>query len=111
MTAADVSRILKDQIGGRSYLPNSHRIDLDRCLITPILFKIIHRRVKDGKMKDSVERVWLVLDERPGKTDGYKIIFNEDIGEFGLASDGFPIDPFPILCGYYGDFPTTLAGM
>jgi hypothetical protein len=67
--------------------------------------------VRNGKIKDSTEMVWLVLEEDPGKPDGYKIVFNEAIGKFGLISSGFSTDPFPVLCGYYGDFPATLAGM
>jgi hypothetical protein len=111
MNAADVSQVIKDQVGGRESPPNLHGVDLRRCLTTPILINVIHRRVKKGKIQDSTETVWLVLEERPTQKDGYKIIFNEERGMFGLASTGFPNDPFPVLCGYYGDFPTTLASM
>jgi hypothetical protein len=111
MNAADVSRIIKSQVGTNASLPNSHGIDLRRCLTTPTLIKVIHRRVPSGKIEESNETVWLVLEERPAEKDGYKIVFNEQRGLFGLASQGFPNDPFPVLCGYYGDFPTTLAGM
>jgi hypothetical protein len=111
MTSADISQIIRDQIGVRESLPNPHGIDLRRCLTTPTLIKVIHRRVLNGKIKDSIEAVWLVLEERPPQTNGYKIVFNEERGLFGLASSGFPNDRCPVLCGYYGDFPTTLAGM
>jgi hypothetical protein len=111
MNARDVSRIIEDQIGNRECLPNSHHIDLRRCLTTPTLIKVTHRRVLSGRTKDSIETVWLVLEERPTEKDGYKIIYNEERGLFGLASSGFPRDPFPVLCGYYGSFPTTLACM
>ena len=77
----------------------------------PTRIHVIHRSVLKGKIKDSTETVWLVLEERPVERDGYKIIFNEQRGLFGLASSGCPNDPFPVLCGYYGDFPTTLASM
>lgn len=111
MTAADVSRLIKDQVGDNESLPNSHGVDLHRCLTRPILIDVIHRRIIKGKIKDSTETVWLVLEERPVEKDGYKIIFDEKRGTFGLVSTGFPNDPFPVLCGYYGDFPTTLASM
>lgn len=111
MNAVDVSQIIKDQVGTIESLPNSHAIDLRRCLTTPNRIKVTHRRVLNGKSKDSTETVWLVLEERPAEKDGYKIIFNEQTELFGLASQGFPKDPFPVLCGYYGDFPTTLASM
>jgi hypothetical protein len=111
MNAVDVSQIIKDQVGSSESLPTSHGIDLRRCLTKPTLIKITHRRVLRGKIRDSTETVWLVLEERPAEKDGYKIIFNVEQGIFGLASPGFPEDPFPVLCGYYGDFPTTLASM
>ena len=111
MNAAEVSQIIKDQIGGSKSLPNSHGIDLHRCRTPPTLIKVIHRKVIGGKTKDSTETVWLVLESRPGDKDGYKIIFNEQRRSFGLVSTGFPKDPFPVLCGYYGDFPTALACM
>ena len=111
MSAVDVSRIVYDQVGTSECLPNSHGVDLRRCLTTPTLIKVIHRRVLNGEIEDSIETVWLVLEERPSEKDGYKIVFNEQRGLFGLASPGFPKDPFPVLCGYYGDFPTTLASM
>lgn len=111
MNAADVSHIILDQVGNRASLPNSHGVDLCRCLVAPTLVKIIHRRVLGGEIEDSIETVWLVLEERPSEKDGYKIDFNEQRRSFGLASAGFPNDPFPVLYGYYGDFPTTLASM
>jgi hypothetical protein len=111
MNAADVSQIIKNQVGSSESLSNLHGIDLRRSLTTPTLIKVTHRRVLSGKIMDSTETVWLVLEERPSEKDGYKIIFNDQRGLFGLASLGFPNDPFPVICGYYGDFPTTLASM
>jgi hypothetical protein len=111
MNAADVSRIVHDQIGANKTLPNSHGVELNRCLTSPVTIKVIHRKVLKGQIEDSVETVWLVLEERPSEKDGYKIVFNEQRGIFGLASIGFANDPYPVLCGYYGDFPTTLASM
>lgn len=111
MNARDVSLLIKDQIGTGESLPNSHGIDLHRCLTTPTIIKVTHRRVLNGEVQDSTEIVWLVLEERPVEKDGYKIVYNEERGLFGLASQGFMNDPFPGLCGYYGDFVTTLASM
>ena len=103
--------MIEDQLKASESLPNSHGINLRRCLTTPTLIKMTDRKVLNGKVKDSIETVWLVLEERPGEQEGYKIIFNAARGLFGLASQGFPNDQFPVLCGYYGDFPTTLASM
>lgn len=80
-------------------------------MVAPTLIKVIHRRVINGKAKDTVETVWLVLEEQPQEKDGYLIVYNEQRNSFGLASQGFPNDLYPVLCGYYGDFPNTLASM
>jgi hypothetical protein len=111
MESAAVSSLVREQIGGRESLPNSHGIDIRHCLTTPTIIKVIHRKVKNGQIEDSIETVWLVLEEDPVAKGGYKIVFSEDRGLFGLASVGFANNPYPVLCGYYGDFPTTLASM
>jgi hypothetical protein len=111
MNADDVSRLVTKQIAGRSSLPNLHGVDMSRCHLTPRPIQVIDRSVLNGKLKDSQEQVWLVLEERPTEKDGYKIVFSERRGAFGLASPGFATDQHPILCGWYGDFPTTLAAM
>lgn len=111
MNAVDVSELIQAQVNGFKSLPNSHGVDLHRCLETPTLIKVINRRVIKGKILDSIEIDWLVLEEHPIEKDGHKIIFNEERGMFGLAATGFPHDPFPVLSGYFGAFPTTLASM
>ena len=111
MNANDVSKLVIQEIDGRISLPNSHGVDLKPCLVTPILIPVINRSVRQGKREDFIERVWLVLEEKPFEKDGYKIVFNEQRQMFGLASCGFDTDLHPVLCGYYGDFRTTLAGM
>jgi hypothetical protein len=111
MESAAVSSLIREQIGGSESLPNSHGIDIRQCLTTPTLIKVIHSKVKNGQIEESIETVWLVLEEDPVAKDGYKIVFNEERGSFGLASVGFANDSYLILCGYYGDFPTTLASM
>src|SRR5215472_4398786 len=45
------------------------------------------------------------------RTQGYKIVLRNDGSQFGLASNGFPHDKFPILLGWYGDLLTTFLGM
>lgn len=51
---------------------------------------------------------WLVLEETPG--GGYQIVFDEDSGQFGLATFdvGTRRDYFP---GLYGNFLETLDAM
>jgi|HubBroStandDraft_6_1064221.scaffolds.fasta_scaffold1744531_1 hypothetical protein len=111
MNSEDLSVLVLGQIAGRESLPNYHGVDLGRCLVPPRRMQVINRSVRDGMCEDSTETVWLVLEEDPDKGDGYKIVFNEQIGMFGLAIRGFESDAHPVLCGYYGDFPTTLEAM
>ena len=49
-----------------------------------------------------------MLEEYPENKDGYKIVFDEDMKQFGLATPGKCIDLF---IGYYGSFLQTLEGM
>jgi hypothetical protein len=111
MDADDIAQLIRDQIAGRDSLPNSHGVELCRCLVKPTRIQVINRMVRAGRFKDSIEMVWLVLEENPGETDCYKIVFNEQIAMFGLAAGGLASDTYPVLCGYYGDFPTTLLSM
>jgi hypothetical protein len=111
MSPDDVMELVRSQIAGRPSLPNSHGVDLERCLVWPATIQVIDRSVRDGRLEDTVETVWLILEEqRPGK-DGYRIVFNEQRMLFGLASPGFKTDRHLVLCGYYGSFPKTLQCM
>jgi len=110
MTSEQVAEYVKTKIGGQWTESNAHGVDLRKCLVTPRKLKLISRIVKDGQIRDSVVDVWLVLEEVPGG-DGYSIFFDEDDEEFGLATKGFPSDPYPVICGCCGDFWTTLRGM
>src|SRR5579885_858561 len=62
MSPADVAELVRAQIAGRKSLPNSHRVDLDRCLLWPTRIQVINRLVRDGRLEDLVETVWLVLE-------------------------------------------------
>lgn len=64
---------------------------------------MILRLVRNGKIKDSIVDVWIVLRERP-EGDGYTIFYDDARDQFGLASSGPPDDEHPIIFGYYGDF-------
>jgi hypothetical protein len=53
--------------------------------------------------------LWLVLEEDPVNRNGYKIAFDEERGDFGLACPG--IDGHEIFLGWYGSFWTTFEAM
>lgn len=111
MTVNEVSELVRDQIAGQWAVTNAHSLNLRRCLVTPTLVRVIERTVRNGRVQDRVQEMWLVLEERPVERNGYKIVFDEGTGMFGLASEGFAEDPYPVLCGLYGDFLTTFAAM
>jgi hypothetical protein len=111
VTGNEVASIVHAQIGGHCEFRNSHGVDIARCLVPPVEIDIIFRRVRNGRISDEPLRVWLVLEERTGDRDCYRIVFNETLRSFGLVSAGFKTDPHPVLCGWYGDFLTALEAM
>ncbi len=111
MTTNELKQLIENQIAGRWDETNLHGIDLRTTLIQPHKIRIIHRRVLDEKFDDEIIEVWLVLEEDKEKQEGYKIIYNESNGMFGLATDGFPTDQHPVLVGFYVDFWATFKAM
>jgi hypothetical protein len=108
MTSDDVSKRIEAEIGGRWSDSNLHGIDLRQCLVRPTLTKVIHQRVRDGRIHEELVEVWLVLEEKPIERNGYKIVFDEDSLSFGLA---WSSAPHPLLFGLYGDFITTMKAI
>ena len=92
MNGDDVVKLVRDQTAGRDSWPNSHGVELGRCLVKPTLIRVIHRTVGNGELKDSIETVWVVLEENRCGNDGYRIVFSEERAMFGLASVGFESD-------------------
>lgn len=99
MDADDISKLIREQIAEVGSPSNPHGVDLNQCLVTPTPIQVIARSVLNGKTEDTIERVWLVLVERPPENYGYRIVFSEQHAAFGLASPGFPGDKHPVLCG------------
>ena len=110
MNSGDVQTLVVDQIAERWDETNSHGVDLRSALVTPSQATMILRLVRNGKLKDSTVDVWIVLREL-ADGGGYIIFYDDARDEFGLASEGFPDDRKPIICGYYGDFWNTFKGM
>ena len=110
MTHDEVKNLVREQIDGQWDATNAHGVDLRRCLIPPVRVSMkATRPVPNGVAVEEVITVWIVLEECPDTRAGYKIVLEEDAGEFGLAmtcDDG----QFFYL-GRYGDFMTTLDAM
>lgn len=103
MKSEDIKKIIADELSGRKTAPNWHGISLEKCLVEPS-----KQKYEDSFNKNEVVELWLVLEECPENNDGYKIVFDEEMNEFGLATPGKGLDVF---IGYYGSFLETIEGM
>ncbi len=106
MNAAEVRKIVEAEIGGDRSMSNAHGVDLRRCLVQPrkVACRNTFPRLEGGRPIE----LWIVLEETPGRRDGYLIVFDERKRVFGLADwDG----DTPVFIGFYGSFINTLQGM
>ncbi len=106
MTSAGVRARVEAEIGTDWSRSNAHGVDLRRCLVQPRRVTCVNTfpQLNGG---EPLSR-WIVLEESPGGTDGYLIVFDDRCGDYGLAirgSDG------PVFIGYHGSFLDTLRGM
>lgn len=104
MKASEVSKLIEREINGDWSLSNAHGVNLRRCLVIPTI-QIYENSFRDGETLE----LWLVLEETPGDESGYKIVFDEKSGAFGLATKGFRRRD--VFLGFYGTFLDTLEGM
>ena len=106
MDASDIRRLVESEIGGDWSRTNDHRVDLRKCVIKPRLVscKNTFPKLRGGKPLD----LWIVLEEHPGTTDGYLIVFDEENHRFGLADYS---GATPVFLGFHGSFLAALAGM
>ncbi len=104
MDATEISRLIQREIEGGSFISNAHGIDLRRCLVTPT------KGVYEDCSGSGTIELWVVLEEVPEDQSGYKIVFDERTGSFGLATRNFPGRPDGLV-GFYGSFLETLEAM
>jgi hypothetical protein len=109
LTPKDVEKLVKDQMGNDGMLLNHHAIRLQEFLVPPRKLAIIVRTVRNGRVKDQIEDVWLIGQE--ASDEGYRVVMREDRAQFGLASSGFPSDKHLVLVGWYGGLKTTFLAM
>jgi hypothetical protein len=107
MTSAEVRAVVEAEVGGDWSRSNWHGVDLRRSLVEPrkVACRNTFPKLNGGKPLP----LWIVLEETPGKKDGYLIVFDERQRMFGLAvwGDG----DVPVLVGFYGSFLNTLEAM
>jgi hypothetical protein len=86
-------------------------VNLRDSLVPPRRMKFIERFVHKGRVTDTIVDAWLVLEERPKTCDGYKVIYDDRMNSFGLASPGWDTDQYPSVDGFYGDFWSAFKAM
>ena len=101
MTSEEVLRLIENEIAGNWTRSNAHGVDLRRCLLRPP-----RKQVFEDLGGTKIE-LWRVLDENPG--GGYSIVFDEEEGSYGLATED--IRRGWVFIGYYGTFLETLENM
>src|SRR3954469_14082451 len=109
MTAEQVKERVRAQATDHLSRENDHSLTLSQALVEPDRITVIVRTVRDGNISDKVESVWLVA--KGPRPDGYRVVMQADGRRFGLASSGFPNDPYPVLVGWYGDLVNTFMAM
>lgn len=103
ITSEEINIKVLQEINNNWNLENAHGVDLKESLIFP---KIIQCKCDEG---DQLYNYWLVLNEIPDSTEGYKIIYDDESGLFGLAySEKYKI---PFVVGLYGTFIETFKAM
>jgi hypothetical protein len=106
MTPAEVRALVEAEIGGDWSRSKGHGVKLRKCLVEPR--KVACRNTFAMLNGGHALQLWVVLEETPGKTDGYLIVFDEGRCTFGLADwDGGT----PVFLGFHGTFLNALRGM
>jgi hypothetical protein len=101
MTPEEVQAIVETEIAGDWNRSNPHGVDLNRCLIMPVLGQFVG--------PPGLSQLWVVLEEYPDFDSGYKVVFDETSQMFGLACCG--VSGENVLIGLYGSFLNTLDAM
>ena len=99
MQSSEITNLIQAELSSCSGSLKA-RPDLGRCLVAPT------RASFAGKGEGELSDFWLVLEERPETEDGYKIVFDEQTRQFGLATG-----KQKMFIGFYGTFLQTLEAM
>ena len=103
MNEKEVKEIISRQIEAAKRSATLNGIDLDKHLVQPT-----KKRYRDCADLGNTIELWLVFQESP-EGDGFKIVFDEQSGQFGLATSGkYELDT---LIGLHGTFLDTLNAM
>ena len=76
---------------------------IEECLLKPKKAQFFSS-IQDEEPED----LWLVFEEGPNPGEGYKVVYDEALRMFGLATNGINK---PVIVGFYGGFVETLNSM
>ena len=105
MNSEGVAQIVRKEINDDWDHSNHHGVDLRKCLVQPQKMRFYL-----DMSSDKQEEYWLVLEEIPEDGSGYKIVFDENTGMFGLATSDVKTDKNYFI-GLYGNFLETVDAM
>lgn len=108
MNSHEVSALIRAEIEACGALGPSHDLDLDSSLVTPRRASVRNTFPHPNSPNPKYLDLWIVLEENPGSTEGYLIVFEEENRRFGLASAS---GTQPIFLGWHGGFVDALQGM
>ena len=108
MTAKELQTLIAAEIDSNWSLTNLHGCDLKHCLVFPELQDFKNHGSFPIEDRGETISLRLVLEECPDDRSGYKIVYSDELGMFGLAVDDNPMDTF---IGFYGTFLETYRAM
>ena len=80
MNAEHLRARIEREIAGDWARTNAHGCDLKRSLVEPVELPF-----EDPLNSSMTVNLWLVLEEDPITRDGYKIVYDAELEQFGLA--------------------------
>jgi hypothetical protein len=95
MTAAEIQKIVDRELSD----PQEPLSKWTEAEVRERLVKPVKKIYQDSFEKGSTLELWLVLQERPGSSLGYQVVYDEEEKEFGLAEVK---GGQPVFLGYYG---------
>lgn len=103
MTAEQIKELIKIELIAEPDIKNVFGLDLTKCLIEPT-----RQTYKESNDAAETYTLWTVLEETQDG-NGYKIYFDDETNNFGLAVKSDKDELIDI--GNYGNFLKTLYSM
>lgn len=103
MTPQELTRLIEEDLVRAGTACAWRGRPMSQCLQNPA-----KRRFVNSRSDDATEDLWLVFEEGPKPGEGYMVVYDEELDEFGLAVQG---TGDPVVIGFYGGFVETLNSM